>query len=185
MQRTRTEPRARLAGAAAGLAWIALTAAAAAPAEAAPRLLSLGFDRPAVSHRPVAVGVRAVDLAAPVSGAVVSFGRRGGTFGLSACRATNSSRRAPRRPFAPGSAVRLSVPHTFAGTSSRRVALRVATGGCSALGRSLLQRFTVTPVRRGKQPKPLARENPESLPAAPKEQPRLPGLPSLSGLPVK
>jgi uncharacterized protein YkwD len=182
VQWTRTEPRARLAGAAVGLAWIALTAAA-APAEAAPRLLSLRLDRPAVGGRPLAVGVRAADSAAPLSGAVVSFGRGEGAFGLSACRAPSSSGRKPRGPFAPGSAVRLSVPHTFAGTSSRRGALRLHTGGCSALGGSLVQRFTVTPVRRGKRPKPVARQRPTTFPGGSRTQSALPGLPDLPDVP--
>jgi uncharacterized protein YkwD len=152
-----------------------------APAASAetPDVLSVGLDRPAVVGRSVDVRVTAVDPRQPVSGMVVSFGRRGNAFGLSACQ-TGSGRR-PRPPFAPGSAVALVAPHTFTAPGARAVTARVDSGGCSPVSGSVFQPLRVTPTRPGERPVPPAVGTPVPLPAA---TPLLPSLPGVGNLPA-
>jgi uncharacterized protein YkwD len=172
---------------------VAATAAggllAPASAVATPQILSVKLDRPAVPGRAVTFDVRAADRSAAVTGLVASFGNGEAASGLSACRLPGSSGRAPGPPFRPGSAVRLSVPHTFGSTGARPVALRVDAGGCEAVTGSVVQPITVTPTPPGQEPVAPILGTPvevPKLPAAPQPVGGGGGLPlaQLPALPV-
>jgi uncharacterized protein YkwD len=151
-------------------------------AQAAPSVNSVRLDRGAVVNRPIELRVRGSDPAAAVGTLVTRFGG-GGQFGLSACLPPDSQGRPAGGPFAPGSRVTLSAPHTYTRTGARRGLIRVDSGNCEGGGGSVLQPFTVTPVRRGQRPRPLVLGTPIPLPGTGPGAPTLPDLPGIGDLP--
>jgi uncharacterized protein YkwD len=158
--------------------------ATAAQASADPRLLSTKLSGPAVVGRSSGLTIRAVDPEAPVGGAVVTYGSEG-ALGTSACAAPDSEGRAPGPPFAPGSPVTMSLPHTFKHAGKLAGLLRVDSGSCVVSGDSLLQPFTATLVKPGQPPQPLVLGTPVLQPigSPPPTLPGVPGLPPLPPLP--
>ncbi len=141
---------------------------------AAPRVLSVRLDPPAVVGRTAELQVVGVAQDAPVSGMVVRFGL-GSTVGLSACSINSDGSQEP--PFAPGSRARLTTPHVFDRPGTRVVLLRLDSGGCEAAGKSAYQPVAVTPTRRGERP-----VQPTVLPA-PLPGPGVPPLAGVEDLP--
>jgi uncharacterized protein YkwD len=127
-----------------------LVSAVAAATE--PRVLSAHFDRATVVGRDLELTVRGVDPGAPVSGAVVSFGKDG-TFATSACAVDSSGR--PLAPaFEPGAPVNVTVPESFGVAGKREGAIRLQSGGCRAMSGAVLQPLTVTATQPGQLPVP-------------------------------
>ena len=173
--------KARRASLALGCAVVALVAAVPS-ASAEPRVLSTKLSHPAVVGRVSGLQVRAVDSQAPVAGAVASYGREG-AFGTSACFAPDSSGHAPGPPFAAGSPVTISLPHSFENAGQLAGLLRIDSGSCIASADSLLQPFTATPVLPGQTPKPLILGVPVGQPQG-SPAPSLPGVGDLPTLPL-
>lgn len=141
---------------------------------AAPRVLSVSLDPPAVVGRTAELRVVGVAKDAPVSGMVVRFGL-GSTVGLSACSINSDG--SQEAPFAPGSRARLTTPHVFDRAGTRVVLVRLDSGGCAAAGKSGYQPVAVTPTRRGQRP-----VQPTVLPA-PLPGPGVPPLDGVDDLP--
>jgi hypothetical protein len=156
--------------------------AAVPSASAEPKVLSTKLSHPAVVGRASGLQVRAVDSQAPVAGAVASYGREG-AFGTSACFAPDSSGHAPGAPFAAGSPVTISLPHSFEHAGQLAGLVRVDAGGCISSADSILQPFTATPVLPGQTPKPLILGVPVGQPQG-SPPPSIPGVGGLPTLPL-
>jgi uncharacterized protein YkwD len=111
-----------------------------------PQILSVGIDQPKAPGEPSNVRVRAVDQQAPVSGAAALF-PGGDAFGISACRAPDSSGRMPGQPFAPESKVTFSLPHDFTAAQGRAIFLRLDSSACGGVGQTTFGNFSFDSVR--------------------------------------
>ena len=164
-------------------AGVCLGLALGAPAaQAAPRVLAAGLDRPAVVGSDTGVHVRAVDPAAPVTGMTVASGSE--SFGLSACLSPGTDGRVPGGPFAAGAEVTLHAPLRFSRTGAQAVVARVDSGGCGVQGGTVYQPLTVTPTRRGEPPVAPTVGLPVTLQSLLPAGPGLPGQTELPGLPA-
>ncbi|MFL5867963.1 MAG: CAP domain-containing protein [Thermoleophilaceae bacterium] len=158
-------------------ALLAALLACAPAAEAAPRVLSVDLDRPAVAGRGSTLIVGARDEASPVNTMVVRVGSRA-LYATSACRAADSGGLAPGAPFAPGSTSRLAAPLHFDRTGTFTGLIRVDSAGCGGSTGNVFQPLTVTPVRPGRRPRPLGLGLPGPVLPGTKRPPGLPlGLP--------
>jgi uncharacterized protein YkwD len=128
---------------------------AAPPAMGAPQVLSVELIPPPVVGRKTNLTVRATDPQAAISGLVVLFGKDESVYGLSACRMPGAGGEPLPAAFAPGSTVRLTVPHTFTTTGPQPVLTTVASGGCSLLADRVVQQTVVTPTRPGARSAPI------------------------------
>lgn len=151
------------------------------PGHAAPRVIAVGLDPPAVVGAETGLRVRAVDPQAPVSGMTVAFGSQ--VFALSACRPADSQGRLPGGAFAPGTPVTLRAPHTFSRLGAQGVVARVDSGGCGTRGGTVYQPLTITPSRPGQLPVAPVIGIPVTLPSLLPAGPGLPGGVELPGLP--
>lgn len=117
---------------------LGLMLVAAPTTEAAPRPLSVGLDRPAVSGRSVEVRMRGADPASPMTGLVATFGRRQSAWGSSACIPPDSRGHRAGGPFKAGAPSVLAAPHVFTAPGAYDVSVRLG-GGCSpgSSGRTL------------------------------------------------
>lgn len=144
-------------------------------AQASPRILSVDFDRGAVTGQDLELRVRASDPAAPVGGLIAGFGSGQGGFGLSSCAIDSSA-----GVLSPKGPVGLAAPHAFSSSGPRSMAAAVTSGGCAPGAGSTLQRLTAEVVPPGAAPKPISLLPPVALePNAP-----LPELPGLGRLPL-
>lgn len=156
----------------AALGVVLFATCAAQVANADPRVISAGLDRPAVTGAETGVVVQAVDPSAPVSGMSVAFGSE--VFALSACRPTGSDGRPATGPFAAGAPVALRAPHSFPDAGPQSVVARIDSGGCGTQGGTIYQPLTVTPTRPGETPITPVLGTPVTLPSL---------LPTGTGLP--
>jgi len=142
-----------MAAPALGALLTAVTAAsgAAAAEGTGPRVLSAKLDPPAVVGRPAELRLTAAAGSEPVSGVAVRFGLEQ-SFGLSACLADSSG--IPQPPFAGGSTVRFSVPHTFRRPGPRAVLVRLDVGSCASPGPSAFQPMIVKATQPGEPTAP-------------------------------
>jgi uncharacterized protein YkwD len=150
-----------------------------------PSVLSAHLDRAAQVGRELELTVRGVDVAAPVSGMFVSFGREG-TFATSSC-AADSSGRALAPAFTPGSPANLTVPESFSSAGAHQGAIRLQSGGCEQVSGAVLQPLTVTATQPGQPPVPLRLGTPQPVDLGHPVTLPLPGggvLPPLPSLPV-
>lgn len=155
----------------------------AVPASAAPRVVSVKFDRPTIVGREARLALRAVDPAAPVSGISVAFSSPSELFALSACRPPGSDGAQPGGPFAAGAPVTLRVPHTFSRAGAQALVARVDSGGCTEKGGTVYQPVTATPTPPGRPLIPPVIGLPVTIPDLIPPAPGLPGGTSLPGLP--
>ena len=164
--------------------WVSVPLAlSAAPASAAPRVVSVKFDRPTIVGKESRLALSAIDPAAPVSGISVAFSSPAELFALSACRPPGSDGAPPGGPFAAGAPVTLRVPHTFTRTGAQALVARVDSGGCTEKGGTVYQPVTVTPTPPGRPLIPPLIGLPVTLPGLLPPVPGLPGGISLPGLP--
>jgi uncharacterized protein YkwD len=141
-----------------------LSLAAAAPASAAPDLLSVVLRDPAVAGSTALIEVRATDPKSATTGVRVVFTDGEEAVGTSACRYLG-----PRpKAFRPGSTGVFRFPHVFSQAGTSGVLVRVDSSGCGVPQEGTLQAFAVETVARGLAPKPL-------IPLT-SELPVLPGL---------
>jgi len=136
---------------------------ATAQTDSVTRVLDVGLGGPATTGTQVDLRLDAVNDAAPVNGMVVRFGERE-AFGISACQVQDASSGAVPAPFAPGSRVRLAVPHRFSRAGRHRVTMRVDAGGCLAPLPGIFQLLTVTATLPGQPPVPPLIDPPTAVP---------------------
>ena len=135
-----------------------------AQTDPATQVLGVGLGGPATTGADVDLQLDAVNGAAPVNGMVALFGREREAFGISACRVQDARSGAPAAPFAPGSRVRLAIPHRFSRSGAHRVTLRVDAGGCLVALAGVFQGLTVTATPPGRRPVPPLIDLPTPLP---------------------
>jgi uncharacterized protein YkwD len=112
-----------------------------------PQILSVTLQRPRDDNEEASVRVRAVDQAAPVSGVAVVF-PDGDAFGISACRAPDSSGRPPGPPFEPRTKVTFSLPHSFRPGIDNAVFVRVEAAGCGGVPTNAFGNFAFSSAAR-------------------------------------
>ncbi|WP_372788827.1 CAP domain-containing protein [Paraconexibacter sp.] len=158
-----------------GLAFVLISITPGA-AVAAPAITKARLSTPAVTDRPAALVVRAVDRAAPVSGFSADL-EDGTRTAASACRTYHASKRRLGRPFRAGDAVRFVLRPTFADAGATVMQVRVVAGRCGAPGKAVEQPFRLTVTRPGEPLISLL----EGLPATITDLGLLPPLPATRG----